>query len=51
MGENAGNWQVFDGVDYGGNPGLELMQGQAYADPDAMGLLIPVRSIRRVVDN
>ena len=49
MGENAGNWQVFDGVNYTGNAGIEvLMPGQVYPTPNEMGLLNPVLSIRKV---
>ena len=52
MGQNAGNWQVFDGVDYTGNLGLEvLMPGQEYPTPNEMGLLDTVRSIKQIVDN
>ena len=48
MGENAGNWQVFDGVNYAGNAGIVLMPGQVYPTPNEMGLLNPVLSIRQM---
>lgn len=51
MGENAGRWKVYDAVNYSGNAGLVLMPGQEYADPDEMGLVLTVKSIRKLVDN
>ena len=52
MGENAGNWKVFDEVNYNGNAGeVVLMPGQEYPTPNEMGLMQTVKSIRRAVDN
>lgn len=50
MGENAGIWEVFDQVNYEGNNGF-VHPGQVYLDPDQMGLVMQVFSIRRVVGN
>lgn len=52
MGENAGNWEVFDEVHYAGTKGLEvLIRGQVYPTPNEMGLVQTVKSIRKLVDN
>ena len=50
MGENAGNWEVFDAVNYNGNASV-LMPGEEYANPGEMGLVFTVKSIRKPVDN
>lgn len=47
MGENAGNWEVFDAV----NHTVVLISGEEYANPGEMGIVHPVKSIRKLVDN
>ena len=48
--ENAGNWEVFDAVNYNGNATV-LTPGEEYANPGEMGLVFTVKSIRKPVDN
>ena len=48
MGENAGNWEVFDAVNYNGNT---VVSGEEYTNPGEMGIVHPVKSIRKLVDN
>ncbi|KAM7424933.1 hypothetical protein ABFA07_023572 [Porites harrisoni] len=50
VGENAGNWEVFDAVNYNGNT-VVLISGEEYANPGEMGIVHPVKSIRKLVDN
>ena len=72
MGEKAGNWEVFDAVNYNGHTvvlisGEELAPPQTsfgvrlsrihfspskeYANPGKMGIVHPVKSIIKLVDN
>ena len=46
IGDEAGNWQAFTDVSYGGVQ-ARLNQGQLYNSPDAMGLNAPVKSMRK----
>ena len=50
MGENAGNWEVFDAVNYNGHT-VVLISGEEYANPGKIGIVHPVKSIRKLVDN
>lgn len=50
MGENAGNWEVFDAVNYNGNT-VVLISGEEYTNPGEMGIVHPVKSIIKLVDN
>ena len=42
MGENAGNWEVFDEVNYNGHT-VVLISGEEYANPGEMGIVHPVK--------
>ena len=48
IGAEAGKWQAFTDVSYGGTH-VVLNQGQLYKSPDAMGLGGSVKSMRKAV--
>ena len=48
IGAEAGNWQAFVNVSFGGTPET-LEQGHFYKSPGAMGLDAPVKSMRKAV--